>query len=88
MTKNTRVDTGTQYLIWLFEHWSKCNGIIVSVGFLNEYLSQRDDEDGEGEGEEQEEAEEEGQMPDESSNTMLQNCFTAIVDTLSHHNPR
>ena len=25
---------------------------------------------------------------DDGSNTMLQNCFSAIVDTLSHHNPR
>ena len=47
--------------------------------------SQEEEDEDDDEDEEEEEEEEGGE--DEQRDTMLQNCFSAIVDTLAHQNP-
>lgn len=64
--------------------------LIFVAGFLNTYLSQEESEtdglDTEDQGSQDDEDDE--NMSDDSTNTMLQSCLAAIVDTLSQHNPR
>lgn len=59
-----------------------------TVGFLNEYLAQSDEEGMDPDYQNsQDEDGEDGNM-DDPSKTILQHCLSAIVDTLSYHNPR
>ena len=63
------------------------------AALLNDYLSQNEDEKLDPEHSTQQEmrspgAEEEMEMAEDSNNAVLQNCFTAIVDTLAHTNPQ
>ena len=59
-------------------------------GFLNEYLSQTEDADKDlgDEAANSQDGEADGMQGEDAENTILQDCFQAIVDTLANHNPR
>ncbi|XP_064619648.1 serine/threonine-protein kinase SMG1-like isoform X2 [Lineus longissimus] len=56
-------------------------------GILNNLICQTPQEDGL-DAEQDEAGSQEGDAADDESRDILQNCFTAMVDTLSHHNPQ
>jgi hypothetical protein len=58
-----------------------------SSGILNNLICQTPQDDGL-DTEQDEIGSQEGDAADDESRDILQNCFTAMVDTLSHHNPQ